>query len=66
MNKFTLLPIFLLLFFSTKAQDRIISINHDTIHCTIVSMNNEPPLARVCDPCQYETVITIAQVADLR
>jgi len=41
MNKFTLLPIFLILFFSTKAQDRIVSINHDTIHCTILSMNNE-------------------------
>lgn len=41
MNKFTLLPIFLLLFFSTKAQDRIISISHDTIHCTILSINKE-------------------------
>jgi len=41
MNKFALLPIFLILFFSTKAQDRIVSINHDTIHCTIVSINNE-------------------------
>lgn len=41
MNKFTLLPIFLLLFFSAKAQDRIISISHDTIHCTILSINNE-------------------------
>lgn len=41
MNKFALLPVFLILFFSTKAQDRIISMNHDTIHCTIVSINNE-------------------------
>jgi hypothetical protein len=41
MNKFALLPLFLLLFFSAKAQDKIISINHDTIHCTIVSIGNE-------------------------
>lgn len=41
MNKFALLPVFLLLFFSTKAQDRIISIQHDTIHCTILSINND-------------------------
>lgn len=41
MNKFALLPLFLLLFFSAKAQDTIISINHDTIHCTILSISNE-------------------------
>ena len=41
MNKFALLSFFLFLFFSTKAQDRIISINHDTIQCTILSINNE-------------------------
>lgn len=41
MNKFALLPIFILLFFSTKAQDRIISTNNDTIHCAILSINNE-------------------------
>lgn len=41
MNKFALLPIFLILFFGTKAQDRIVSINHDTIYCTIASINNE-------------------------
>ena len=41
MNKFVVLPIFLLLFFSTKAQDRIISINHDTIHCSILSIDND-------------------------
>ena len=41
MNKFALIPFFLLLFFSTKAQDKIISINHDTIHCTIVSISKE-------------------------
>jgi hypothetical protein len=41
MNRFTLLPIFLLLFFGTKAQDRIISIGHDTIHCAIISINKE-------------------------
>ena len=41
MNRFALLSFFLILFFSTKAQDRIISMNHDTIHCTIVSINNE-------------------------
>ncbi len=41
MNKYTLLPVFLILFFSTKAQDRIISMNHDTIHCKILSINND-------------------------
>ncbi|MBP1675816.1 MAG: hypothetical protein H6Q20_375 [Bacteroidetes bacterium] len=41
MNKFVLLPIFLFLFFNAKAQDRIISINHDTIYCSITSINNE-------------------------
>jgi len=41
MNKLALLPFFLLLLFSAKAQDKIISINHDTIHCTILSISNE-------------------------
>jgi len=41
MNKFALLPLFLLLFLGAKAQDKIISIKHDTIHCAIVSINNE-------------------------
>lgn len=41
MNKFALLPLFLLLCFSAKAQDKIISLNHDTIHCTILSISNE-------------------------
>ena len=41
MNKFALLPFLLILFLSTKAQDRIITMNHDTIHCTIKSLNNE-------------------------
>ncbi len=41
MNKFALLPFFLLLFFSAKAQDKIISNNHDTISCTILSISNE-------------------------
>jgi len=41
MNRFALLPFFLILFLSTKAQDRIITMNHDTIHCTIKSLNNE-------------------------
>jgi hypothetical protein len=41
MNKFALLSFFLFLFLGTKAQDRIISISHDTIHCTIISINNE-------------------------
>lgn len=41
MNKFKLLSFFLLLFFSAKAQDRIISRNHDTIHSTITSYNND-------------------------
>ena len=41
MNKFALIPIFLILFSSMKAQDRIVSINHDTIYCTITSINNE-------------------------
>lgn len=41
MNKFTLLPFFLLLFINAKAQDKIISINQDTIHCKIISVSNE-------------------------
>lgn len=41
MNKIKLLPIFLFLFLSVKAQDRIVSMNHDTIHCTIISINSE-------------------------
>ena len=41
MNRFTLLPLFLLLFFSLKAQDRIISTTNDTIQCKIVSISNE-------------------------
>lgn len=41
MNKFTLLPLFLLLFINAKAQDKIISVNHDTIHCKIVSISSE-------------------------
>ena len=41
MNRFTLLPLFLLLFINAKAQDKIISINQDTIHCKIVSISNE-------------------------
>ena len=41
MNKFALLPFLLILFLNTKAQDRIITMNHDSIHCTILSINNE-------------------------
>lgn len=41
MNKFALLLDFLLLFFSATAQDKIISINNDTIHCRIVSIRND-------------------------
>ena len=41
MNKFALLPFFLLLFLNTKAQDKIISINQDTIHCKIVSISKD-------------------------
>lgn len=47
MNKFTLLPLFLLLFFSAKAQDIIISTKKDTIHCKIVSISNERILYEV-------------------
>lgn len=47
MNKFTLLPLFLLLFFSAKAQDVIISIKKDTIHCKIVSISNKRILYEV-------------------
>lgn len=41
MNKFALLILFLLLFIHAKAQDKIISINQDTIHCKILSISNE-------------------------
>lgn len=40
MYKFTFLPFFLFLFFNAKAQDKIISINHDTIHCSIISISD--------------------------
>jgi hypothetical protein len=41
MNRIVFFSFFLFLFYSTKAQDKIISINKDTIHCAIVSINNE-------------------------
>jgi hypothetical protein len=41
MNRLILVLFFLLLFFKANAQDRIISINHDTINCSIVSVSNE-------------------------
>ncbi|HPA24470.1 MAG TPA: hypothetical protein PLS44_02320 [Candidatus Cloacimonas sp.] len=41
MNKFALLPIFLLLLISAAAQDKIISINNDTIHCRIISIGQD-------------------------
>lgn len=41
MKKFKLLPLLLMLILSAKAQDKTISINHDTIHCTIVSISDE-------------------------
>lgn len=43
MHKSALLTGFLFLFLSlsSNAQDKIISIHHDTIHCKIVSINNE-------------------------
>lgn len=41
MNKFRLLPLFLLMFINAKAQDKIIGIHQDTIHCTILSISNE-------------------------
>jgi len=41
MNKFALISFFLLLFINIKAQDKIITVNHDTIHCTILSIGDE-------------------------
>jgi hypothetical protein len=41
MNKLSLFPLLLVLFFSAKSQDKIICINHDTINCTILSISNE-------------------------
>jgi len=41
MKNIALLTVFLLLFFSSKAQDRIVDIKNDTIHCTIISITNE-------------------------
>lgn len=41
MNKYALLSLFLVLFFGTKAQDKIISINHDTIYCKIESISKD-------------------------
>ena len=66
MNKFTLLPFFLLLFFSAKAQDKIISITHDTIHCTIVSISNERILYELKnnDGSVTGKVMSLSQVAE--
>lgn len=43
MHKYVLPAVFLLLFMSlcARAQDKIISIQHDTIYCKIVSINND-------------------------
>lgn len=41
MKKFKLLPLLLILFLSTKAQDKIIVLNHDTIQCKIISIGSE-------------------------
>jgi hypothetical protein len=41
MKKFAIFSFFLFLLFSAKAQDKIISVNQDTIHCKIVSINDE-------------------------
>lgn len=41
MKKFSLLSVFLIILLTSKAQDRIINLSHDTIHCTILSINNE-------------------------
>jgi hypothetical protein len=41
MNKIALLPLFLLLFFGAKAQDKINSIKHDTLYCAILSISND-------------------------
>lgn len=41
LNKFALLSLSLILFVGAKAQDRIISVNNDTIDCKIAAINNE-------------------------
>jgi hypothetical protein len=66
MNKFALLPLFLLLFFSAKAQDKIIGINHDTIHCRIVSISNESILyeQKNNDGTVTGKVMPLSQVAE--
>jgi hypothetical protein len=41
MKKFSLISCFLLLLLSAKAQDKIITLKRDTIHCTIKSVGND-------------------------
>lgn len=65
MKRFALLPIFLFLIISLKAQDKIISTSHDTIQCRIVSMDDERILYEVIEKYGLITgkFINMSQVA---
>lgn len=66
MKKIALFSLFLFLFLSSKAQDRIISMNRDTIHCKIVSISNNRILYETKDKNGYVTgkFISLAEVAE--
>lgn len=66
MYKFSFLSFFLVLFLSAKAQDRIITTTNDTIHCTIVSINNERVLyeLKTSEGSVDGKFITLSQVAE--
>ena len=66
MNKYALIPFLLILFFSAKAQDKIISNNHDTIRCAIVSISNEQILYELknTDGSVTGKLISLSQVAE--
>lgn len=66
MRKFKLLPLFLMLILSAKAQDKIISINHDTIHCSIVLVSSERIVYELknVDGSVTGKIIPLSQVAE--
>jgi len=66
MNKLTTLLISLLLFISSKAQDKIINTSNDTIHCAIISINGERILYELKNKDGSTTgkFISLSQVAE--
>jgi len=66
MNRFALLPLFLIFFLSLKAQDRIISTSNDTIQCKIVSIGSERILYELKEKNGFVTskFIQLSQVSE--